>query len=95
MLKDVLPNIAHVAELELSKASDTEIWHYAREFNYTIVTQDADFDELGLMLGFPPRIVWIRHGNCTTENIAELLRRHTVKLISFMEQFEDRILVLR
>ena len=39
-----------------------------------IVTKDADFSELGVVKGFPPKIIWIRRGNCSTQEIETILR---------------------
>ncbi len=41
---------------------------------YAIVTKDADFSDLGLIRGFPPRIIWLRFGNCTTHEVEIALR---------------------
>jgi len=63
----------HVNKTELPKpAKDTEIWKYAAENGYTIVTQDSDFLNLFEAWGFPPKIILLRTGNIdrkTTENI--------------------------
>jgi predicted nuclease of predicted toxin-antitoxin system len=57
-------------------ASDEAIWLYARANGYTTVTKDADFGDLGVMRGYPPRIIWLRSGNCTTYQIELMLRTH-------------------
>jgi predicted nuclease of predicted toxin-antitoxin system len=49
---------------------------YARTNGFTSVIKDADFSELSLLRGFPPKAIWIRIGNCTTAQIEELLRLH-------------------
>jgi predicted nuclease of predicted toxin-antitoxin system len=49
-----------------------EIWKYAAENGYTIITQDSDFLNLFEARGFPPKIILLRIGNIdrkTTENI--------------------------
>jgi len=80
-LEDVYPNSVHVAEVDLDRALDREVWGYAREHELAVVTKDADFEELSVLHGFPPNVVWIRRGNCTTQEIESLLRRrkHAVK----------------
>ncbi|BAZ14696.1 hypothetical protein NIES4071_65400 [Calothrix sp. NIES-4071] len=60
----------------LDKAPDTEVWQYARQEGFLIVTKDADFSELCLLQGFPPKIIWIRRGNCKTADIEAILRSH-------------------
>jgi len=73
ILSDHFGDCVHVNKTELPKpAKDTEIWKYAAENRYTIVTQDADFLNLFETWGFPPKIILLRTGNIdrkTTENI--------------------------
>jgi len=73
-LADLYPNSVHVSTIGLGKALDREIWEYARQNDYLIVTKDADFSELSLLHNFPPKIIWIRRGNCSTNDIEKMLR---------------------
>jgi predicted nuclease of predicted toxin-antitoxin system len=36
------------------------------------------------VLGFPPKVVWVRLGNCSTADVEELLRRHFTAIESFI-----------
>jgi len=56
-LADVYPNSAHVFRLGMGDALDIEIWQYAHDHDYMIVTKDADFSEFGVVKGFPPKII--------------------------------------
>jgi predicted nuclease of predicted toxin-antitoxin system len=38
------------------------------------VTKDADFGDLSILRGFPPKVIWIRRGNCKTPDIEKILR---------------------
>jgi predicted nuclease of predicted toxin-antitoxin system len=73
-LADLYPGPVHVFMVGLSAALDTGIWECARANDLIIVTKDADFSELALLRGFPPKVVWIRRGNCSTAEIVALLR---------------------
>jgi predicted nuclease of predicted toxin-antitoxin system len=73
-LADLYPNSAHVADLGLSMADDEAVWNYARANDFMIISKDADFSELSLLRGFPPKVVWIQRGNCSTHDIEEILR---------------------
>lgn len=75
-LADLFPDSQHVFALGLDRASDLEIRDYARQNGFCIVTKDADFSDLCVLSGFPPKIIWIRRGNCTTTALEELLRQH-------------------
>lgn len=75
-LADIYPDSNHVYPLGLDRVSDQEIWEYARREGFLIVTKDADFSDLCMLLGFPPKVIWIRRGNCQTSAIESMLRRH-------------------
>ena len=75
-LSDLFPYSEHVFNLGLDRASDLEIREYARSEGLVIVTKDADFSDMCVLKGFPPKIVWIRRGNCSTSDLEELLRDH-------------------
>jgi predicted nuclease of predicted toxin-antitoxin system len=72
-----------VRELRLTNAEDIDIWDYARKNDYVIVTFDADFYDIGLINGCPPKIVWLRTGNLTTNQIADLLRKNLTQISDF------------
>ncbi len=63
----------HVFFLGLDQAKDAEIWHFAKDNGFVLVTKDADFGDLSTLLGFPPKVIWIRRGNCRTSEIFQLL----------------------
>ncbi len=73
-LADDFPDSGHVFPLGLSEASDSEVWSYARDNGFIVVSKDADFSELSLLHGHPPKLIWLRLGNCTTTQIETLLR---------------------
>jgi predicted nuclease of predicted toxin-antitoxin system len=82
-LADIFPDAGHVEPLGLSRASDEAVWEYARAHGYVIVTKDTDFTDLSVLRGFPPKVIRISLGNCTTANIAALLRHHHATIVAF------------
>ena len=74
-LSETFPGSAHVSELDFSRADDAEVWTAAKVADYTIVSKDSDFNALVLLRGYPPHVIWIRRGNCTTDEIEVLLRQ--------------------
>ena len=82
-LEDLFPGLSHVCLLGLHKASDEEIWNYARDNSFTIVTQDSDFNERSLVYGYPPKVIWLRTGNISTKNIKRLLKKHHKDILLF------------
>ena len=93
-LQNVFPNIKHVKEDSLEKASDDKIWQYALHNSYMIVTKDSDFSEKAIAKGSPPKVIWIKRGNCTTKNIEDLLRNNSLLIKNFSEDKESSILEL-
>jgi len=60
----------------MAECEDRLIWHYAQTNGHTIVTQDADFELLAQLYGFPPKVIWLRCGNTATANILRWLIEH-------------------
>lgn len=73
----------HVREVGLKEASDEAVWHYAAKQGFAIVTKDADFHQRSFLFGHPPKVIWIRRGNCSTSEIDQLLRSHKHHLSQF------------
>ena len=72
----------------LQAADDGTLWAHAAEQGFAIVSKDADFHQRSFVLGYPPKVVWIRRGNCSTAEIEEILRVREADLLAF-EQDED------
>lgn len=68
----LFPGSAHVRDLGLREATDLRIWEYAAVAGYSLVTKDADFREIVMLRGFPPKVVLLRYGNVSN---AILFRR--------------------
>lgn len=73
-LADLFPGSDHVYPLGLDQVLDVEVWDYAKDNSFIMVSKDADFSELSLLHGYPPKLIWLRLGNCTTTQIEKLLR---------------------
>ncbi len=58
------------------------------------MTKDADFGELSTLRGFPPKVIWLRLGNCTTAQIEGLLRLHFESVRQLTESDDIDILSL-
>ena len=82
-LEDLFPRSNHVYLLDLQKASDEKIWNYARDNSFTIVTQDSDFNERSLIYGYPPKVIWLRTSNVSTQNTKRLLKEHSQDILLF------------
>lgn len=81
---DIFPGSGQVRELGLENSKDSEIWKFAQENGYTIVTFDSDFYDLGLLKGASPKVIWIRLGNTSTRNLENLLRKNADLIKTFL-----------
>lgn len=72
-LRESYPDSEHIKHALSTSAEDRTIWDFARENDFTVVTKDDDFVQRSLLLGHPPKVIWIRLGNCKTEEITRLL----------------------
>jgi predicted nuclease of predicted toxin-antitoxin system len=84
-LKDLFPDSTHVHLSGLGKALDIEVWQFAKTGGFTIVSKDADYGEMSMALGYPPKVVWVRRGNCSTIEIEQLIRRDS----EFIQQLDS------
>ena len=75
-LADLYPDSNHVYHLGIDLAPDNEMREYAGREGFVIVTKDSDFSDLCILLGFPPKVIWIRRGNCSSRDIESILRDH-------------------
>ena len=54
------PGSSQVVLLGMQSASDKGVWQKAREDGYVVVTRDADFQELSLVWGQPPKVIRLK-----------------------------------
>ena len=73
-LQDIFPGSDQVRVLGMDEDDDRRVWAYAKANDFTIVTQDADFADLSLLHGPPPKVIWLRCGNQPTAAIEKQLR---------------------
>ncbi|HQS66217.1 MAG TPA: DUF5615 family PIN-like protein [Sulfuricurvum sp.] len=86
------PQSIHIAALHLDTASDFDVWKYAKENGYVIVSKDSDFNELTTYHGFPPHIIWLRTGNSSVEKNGETLLKHAVRIKAIIKANEIGII---
>ncbi len=87
-LNDVFPNSTHVMLENLDEADDIEVWDFAKEGDYTILTKDSDYSDLNILLGHPPKVIWLRVGNCKVKAIENIIRNNIQDLNEFFEDLD-------
>jgi len=73
-LSDVFPDSTQTRLLNFGRTSDPQIWLFAKTHDFVFVTKDRDVAELAVLRGAPPKVIWLRMGNCKTAVIEGVLR---------------------
>ena len=94
LLDDLIPGSLHVRDVGLEAADDSAIWNYAQENALIICSKDSDLHQRSFLLGFPPKVIWVRLGNCSTSDVEELLRRHFTSITAFGQDSYASFLIL-
>ena len=79
-LQAVFPGSTQVALLGLESASDFEIWQYAKNNGFVIVSRDSDFQERSLVAGHPPQVIWLKIPNRSKTAVLNILLEHRVEI---------------
>ena len=85
-IDDIFPNTNHVMLEKLDDVSDERVWMFARSNGYTIVTKDSDFNDMAIHKGTPPKIIWIKLGNCKVAEIENILRVNEDEIKAFLDE---------
>jgi predicted nuclease of predicted toxin-antitoxin system len=86
------PGSSQVALLGLDTASDIDVWRVDKEGGFAIVTKDADFVEMALIKGYPPKIVRLNLGNVSNAAIQSCLLKHGEAIVDFLAADHDGVL---
>lgn len=76
-------------------ASDDAIWETAFANNLTIVSFDSDYEDMLILRGFPPKIIWFRFGNSSNQTITKTLLFHQSVIIDFINNDSLGILEIK
>ena len=93
-LTDDFPECLHVSKTGLPiPASDVAIWDWAKINGYVIVvSNDEDFRFLLERFGSPPKVILLKTGNKSTEQIATILRQNKSGIVDLAESNDTDLL---
>ena len=94
-LRRRFPDSVHVREIGLAQASDGEVWEHAARQGFAILTKDADFRQRSFLRGHPPKVIWVRLGNCSTGAIEEIFNKRLAELEEFVADPQKSFFALR
>lgn len=93
-IEDLFPGSLHVRSEGLKQTPDQRVWEYAKSNGISIVTADADFYELAVAFGPPPKVIWLRGCDYPTAVAESLIRGQAIRISEFLEDTERAVLVL-
>lgn len=85
LLPDSFSDCRQVSSVGLLNCTDSGIWEFAKQNDFTIVTFDSDFFDMSVLRGCPPKVIWLRCGNTSTSELAERLILNFSNIASFIE----------
>lgn len=83
LLATEFPGSTHVRDAGLAAAPDPDVWAHAAANGFVIVSKDTDFQQRALLYGYPPKVIWVRLGNCTTAAVGALLQARLADIQAF------------
>ena len=95
LLAESFPESVHIDDVGLHGCPDGDVWNYAREHRFVLVSKDNDFRQLSFLRGAPPKVVWLRIGNAPTKAVVDLLRSRKTDVESFVGDAETALLTLQ
>ena len=93
-LADVFPDSTQTRLLNFGRANDPQLWSFAKTHGFVFVTKDRDVAELGVLRGAPPKIIWLRMGNCKTTVVEFALRSNLAAIQDLVDDPEKIVLEL-
>ncbi len=84
-LHELYPDSSQVFIEDLETASDKQIWDFAKNNTFTIVSKDSDFHKFALIYGPPPKIIWLKCDNQSNKFIQDLLLNHAETIKKFTQ----------
>lgn len=92
-LADLFPGSSHVQSIGLDCASDDQVWVHAGLNDFAIVTKDEDYNNLSVVRGSPPKVLWLQLGSCATDQVEALFRARFADIEAFEQDLSVGTLV--
>ncbi len=84
LVEDLFPGSAHVARVGMSSGtSDRQVWDYAEQNGFVIITADNDFLSLADTLGHPPKVILLDNCDYPTNVAARIIRAEASRILEF------------
>lgn len=77
--------------LGLRNCEDDELFNKAKKEDVIFVTKDEDFLDLLDRFGSPPKIIWLRVGNTSNDEIRKVFRNSWDNILKLLDAGNDLI----
>lgn len=77
----------HVVDIN-DELKDSEIWRYAMEKDFVIVSKDADFSDLVLLQNPSPRVIHIKYGNMKMRDFHQNISKIWSEVCALSEEYK-------
>lgn len=89
IISESFSELTHVRNVGLKDKNDYEIFMFARQNNFNaVISLDEDFIHLLQTFKSPPKIIWLKTGNCSTTELAQLLIQKKEIIAEFLHSEE-------
>ena len=93
-LASLFPESLHLKSVKLDSADDQIVWNYAKENNFTIISKDSDFHQMSFLYGAPPKVIWLRCGNCSVGELEAIVRLKFDVISMFLKSDDGALLMI-
>ena len=77
------------------RASDAEVWEFAKTEGWVLVSKDDDFRQRSFLEGAPPKVVCVQIGNCSTSDLERTLRKHCAGICDFAASDDESFMIIK
>ena len=88
------PGSQHVKFVGLDTATDWQVWNYARQNDFAIMSKDSDFHHLSFLHGAPPKTIWLRTGNASVASLLLLIAGNLEHIAKFLSAGSEALLII-
>ncbi len=94
-IRELFPGSAHVSQVGLtSDTTDHQIWDYAKQHGFAIITADTDFVTMANSYGPPPKVILLENCDYPTSTAVRIISANAI-LLSQFERDNRSLLILR
>jgi len=95
LIQDLFPGSTHVRPEGLLQTPDRVVWEFARSGGFSGVSADADFYDLAVALGPPPKVIRLRGCHYPTAVAEKLIRGQAIRVAEFLNTPDRAVLILK